>query len=526
MENNYDALIIGSGIAGLTTAINLKKKSKSVAIYTKAKIDDCATSLAQGGIVAVLGNIDSYKAHIDDTLSAGKFINDKKAVSTLSHESKKAIDFLENSGVVFDKDAHNNIITSLEAAHSAKRIVHSSDFTGQNIEKALINTAKKIGIDFYSEVFVTKLLVKNGICFGVTYINLKDKSRKIEIQSTNSKSIVLATGGLGQLYKYTTNPSVSTGDGIVLANSAGAKISNMEFIQFHPTALKGDISPLFLLSESLRGEGGYLVDKTRRRIFINKLSRAELSPRDELAQAIYQMEITGKEIFLLFNHLNCERLKKRFPNIYRELKIRELDLCRSLIPVVPAAHYLCGGVNTDLNGQTNVKNLYAVGEVANTGVHGANRLASNSLLEGVVFGTRVAQNILNKMSTTKHSINKDHFLPIPLSDGRLKVVNVKKVIFTKNDLQKAVKIRRRLQDIMWQNVGIIRHQNLLKTTLYEVDKMITLFKKKKHGYLLDKEVLPSDLIYFMETLNMLQVAKLITQSAISRKKSLGCHYIL
>ncbi|OGK57378.1 L-aspartate oxidase [Candidatus Roizmanbacteria bacterium RIFCSPLOWO2_02_FULL_38_10] len=522
MENKYDVVIIGSGIAGLSSAITLSRKHIRVALLTKAKLSDSATTLAQGGIVSVRDQSDSYQKHITDTLNAGKKINDRKAVTILSHQSRNAIDFLEDCGVNFDQNDRHELITSLEAAHSVKRIVHASDFTGLHVENALIKQAKKNGVKLFPYTYCLDLIINRDQCQGVSVLNLA--SAKPRYQNYYCHHVILATGGLGQLYKFTTNPKVVTGDGIAIATRARVKISNLEFIQFHPTALYGEKSPLFLLSESLRGEGGRLVDASNTRLHSGNGDFLELIARDQLARIVYSQEQQKKEIFLLLGHLDCNFLKKRFPNITKELNKRGFDICRDLIPVVPAAHYSCGGVNTNLNGDTNIKGLHAVGEISNSGVHGANRLASNSLLEGVVFGRRTADNIISKISKRKNSLVTNDIKTIPLSDGRLKVVDKKKVKLTKRDLQKAIKIRQLLQDVMWEKVGIIRNENDLKTALREITLLQDRLQISDQKYQISG-IKTSDLLFILETKNMLTVAKLIVQAALARKESLGCHYV-
>lgn len=365
MEGKYQFIVVGSGLAGLTSALTVVKHGQALLI-SKGKLKDTATNLAQGGIAAVTGPEDSFASHIEDTLTAGAGHNRKKTVEVLVKEGPAAIEWLKRRGVRFDREPGR------EAAHAHRRVMRSSDFTGRVIEAALLKKVRqKQKIQILENCLVKDLIVRNKHCLGVKTAG--------EIYSRN---VILATGGLGQIFAYTTNPKLATGDGLAMAYRAGCKVADLEFIQFHPTALKDKSSPLFLLSESLRGDGAYLVNAKGER-FVD-----ELKPRDVLVRAIIKEQNRG-EVYLDIRHKGAEFIKRRFPNIYRELKKRGFDLTKEPVPVTPAAHYSCGGVKVDEFGRTNIKNLFAFGEVACTGAHGANRLASNSLLEAVVFPRRL-----------------------------------------------------------------------------------------------------------------------------------------
>lgn len=367
MKEKYQYIIVGSGLAGLTSALTLAK-SGSVLLISKSRLVDCATNLAQGGIAAVTTDEDSFSSHIQDTLAAGGFHNNQRAVEILVKSAPAAIRWLRKQGVIFNKHP------ALEAAHSYRRVLRMSDFSGKEIERVLLKKVtqnKKIIV--LENCLVQDLLIEKKQCFGV-------KTTK----NIYGEKVILATGGLGQIFAYTTNPKVATGDGLAMAYRAGCKLVDLEFIQFHPTALKDNSSPLFLLSESLRGEGAYLMNEKGKRFI------SELAQRDIIARAIVKEQEKG-EVYLDIRHRGEKFIKKRFPNIYRELKKRGFDLAGEKIPTMPAAHYSCGGIKVDSYGRTDVKNLFAFGEVACTGVHGANRLASNSLLEAVVFPRRLAQ---------------------------------------------------------------------------------------------------------------------------------------
>lgn len=367
MEGLKQFIVVGSGLAGLTSALTLAKY-RQVLLISKAALKDCATNLAQGGIAAVTTAKDSFSSHIRDTLTAGAFHNNKQAMEILIKSAPAAIKWLREQGVKFDKNP------SLEAAHSYRRVLRISDFSGREIEKVLLKKIKQNkNIKVLENCSVRDLLVENKQCFGVR-----------TTKNIYSEKVILATGGLGQIFAYTTNPKVATGDGLAMAYRAGCKVVDLEFIQFHPTALKDNSSPLFLLSESLRGEGAYLVNEKGERFI------SELAPRDILARAIVKEQKKG-EVYLDISRRGKKFIKKRFPNIYHELKRRGFNLVKEKIPITPAAHYSCGGIKVDSYGRTNIANLFAFGEVACTGVHGANRLASNSLLEAVVFPRRLGQ---------------------------------------------------------------------------------------------------------------------------------------
>ncbi|PIP63758.1 L-aspartate oxidase [Candidatus Roizmanbacteria bacterium CG22_combo_CG10-13_8_21_14_all_34_12] len=488
MKNNFDYIIIGSGIAGLTTALTLGD-SGSVAIFTKKNPSDSSTNLAQGGMAAMIGKGDQADWHIEDTMKSGDFHNKKEAVSFLVKNSKEALFWLKKQGVLFDAKP------SLEAGHRLPRIFHTTDFTGKDIEKNLlkkISENKKISL--FKNSLAIDLIVKNNICQGV-FVLIEDN----KIVPFFSKAIVLATGGSGQVYQWTTNPEVVTGDGLAMAIRAKAKVADLEFVQFHPTAFKGKSSPLFLLSERLRGEGAKLVDKDGKQ-FVN-----ELLPRDIVARAVFEKQKTS-EVYLTMAHLDKKEIKRKLPNIYKKLLTHGYYLTHDRIPVTPAAHYQCGGVVTDLDGKTSVKNLFAVGEVARTGVHGANRLASNSLLEGVVWGRRAGNNI-KKIRNSKFEIRNKKFkyskILIKLNKNNKKILN---------------KIKSDIQKTMWEKVGIVRRKN-------EMLEALKIFKNYKIqlGKIKAKDGVSLQLI---EASNLTEVALAITQAALNRPKSLGAHYLV
>lgn len=476
MKLKKDFIVVGSGIAGLNAALTIADYG-NVTIITKKTITDSSTNIAQGGVAAVTHKEDSISSHETDTMTAGAFYNNKRAVQFLVKNGKNAIDQLIKIGVCFEKK------TTLEAAHSFPRILHATDITGHEIEKALVKKVLKTkNITVLENTYATDLIVKNNTCFGVQI--LKDQA----IYDLFGRCVILATGGTGQLYLNTTNPDVVTGDGIAMTHRAGAKLLDLEFVQFHPTALKEKGSPLFLLSEALRGEGAYLVDKKGNR-FIK-----ELAPRDVVARAIFAKQKEGT-VYLDIRHKGKEFLTKRFPTIYQTLKTKGYDLAQDLVPITPAAHFLCGGITTDLNGQTSIKNLFAYGEIACTSVHGANRLASNSLLEGVVFSSQI-----------KHCI-KD----LPKESI---VITTNKIIYASTKIKNDYK--KQIQEIMWQLVGVERSKKGLLSAIKQLSAI------KKTIDTLTKKGINEKLL---EAKNMAQSGLLIAQAASKRKTSLGTHYI-
>jgi len=487
---SVDFVVVGSGIAGLNTALTLAPFGK-VLIITKNKPHISSTALAQGGIAAVIKKDDSLTSHKNDTLAAGYQHNKKTAVNVLVKGGKNAVEKLEQLGVLFDREENGDYVSSFEAAHSYPRILHATDFTGREIENALLKTInKQPAIEMWEDTMAVDLIVKDNQCFGLQV--LKNNS----IINLYSRAVILATGGIGQLYQWTTNPVVSTGDGIAIAYSVGAKLTDLEFIQFHPTALKENESPLLLLSEALRGEGALLINSNHERFMKKIHPMAELAPRDVVARAIFSQQKNG-EVFLDISHKKRTFLQKRFPNLLRELQKRGYDLTSQPIPVTPAVHFLCGGITTDTYGRTSLKNLFAYGEVAATGVHGANRLASNSLLEGMAFSKRI-----------KYCIDE---LP---KNPRVINVNKKTLVPSPYHLVPE-KIKTRIRSIMWHYVGIVRNVKGLKTAEKELKELQSELGKQNG---INASIL--------ETHNMLTVGLLVIKAAQKRKKSLGTHYII
>ncbi len=494
----YDVVIIGSGLAGLNSALHASKYGK-VLVITKTKLLESNSHYAQGGIAAVFEHGDNFKKHFEDTMTAGAHHNDKKAVKYFVEHAPKTIKMLQKLGVHFEKSSKGDYALNQEAGHQYKRIVHVGDHTGKSIMDVLAGRVRaKKNITVFENSFALDLIVKNKSCFGVKLI--KDKKNL----AVYGRRVILASGGCGQLFQYTTNPKVTTGDGIALAARAGCRIKDMEFIQFHPTAFAKGKSPLFLISETLRGEGALLINAKGER-FMPKYHRlAELAPRDIVARAMYEEHKKGG-IYLDIRHINSKNLQKKFPTILRYLKKQGYDLSKDLIPVTPAAHYLCGGVETDLYGKTNISNLYAIGEVACTGLHGANRLASNSLLEAAVMSEHVMDAPLPEMSSLRADAN--------LSKIRKKFPLIQPVsIKLKPSSKNLSSTRQKLQKLMWDCAGIVRTKKLLN----KAEKQIRSTKKRISKY-------PPN-VKKIELENMLLVSELIIKAALKRKKSLGAHY--
>lgn len=484
---HFDVIIIGSGISGLNFALRAAQEKKKTLIVTKKEIAEAGTNFAQGGIAAVLSKVDNFDKHVSDTLVAGSYHNDEKAVNYMVKHGPDAIRRLIEFGVPFATHLDKLLLTR-EGGHSERRIAFVSDYTGQAIEKALVEKVKNNPfISLYEHTFAAELLVKEGICYGVQIINNESKNIFANI-------IVLATGGIGQLFEHTTNPEISTGDGLGMAARAGCKFKDLEFVQFHPTALNLKGKPKFLISEAVRGEGAHLLNSKGKRFMIGKHKLAELAPRDIVSRAIYEEEKEGS-VFLDLRHKTKDYLETRFPQIYLKLKDYGIKMEKDLIPISPAAHYMCGGIKVNLRGETGVKNLFAFGEVTCTGVHGANRLASNSLLEALVFSNGI-------LAGTKAKIGN---LPkfSPLKTQKISTVEKKSII----------QIRKELKKTMWKNVGIVRNEQGLTTAVNELNRLRkTLNEIKKIA------------IETIETKNMIEASLLIAKAALKNRKSIGCHF--
>ncbi len=506
MAQQYDTLIIGSGLAGLTLALQLADQQK-VCLVSKRQISDSASNWAQGGIAAVINHKDSVEAHIKDTLIAGAGLCDEAITRMIIEHGREAVEWLIDLGVEFtrendDSDFH----LTREGGHSHRRILHVADATGKAVQETLAQRVRKhpnitilenhIAVD----LITTKKLHKTqkNSCLGAYVLDIASgKVLTIGAQHTS-----LATGGAGKVYLYTTNPDVSTGDGIAMAWRAGCRISNMEFVQFHPTCLFHPQEKSFLISEAVRGEGGLLKLADGTRFMPNHDERAELAPRDVVARAIdFEMKRLGLDcVYLDITHKSPAFIKKHFPTIHQRCLALGIDITTSPIPVVPAAHYSCGGVMTNHHGQTDIDNLYAIGETSCTGLHGANRLASNSLLECLVLARAAAANILKAKPRTMPDLPYWDESRVTDADEEILITH------TWNELRR----------FMWNYVGIVRTNKRLSRAMHRIQ----MLRDEVHEFYSNFRV-SNNLI---ELRNLLQVSELIVKSAMQRQESRGLHY--
>ena len=492
---HYDYIIVGSGIAGLYIAL-LAIERGSTLILTKGNIDDCNTKYAQGGIAVAMDKDDSPELHFKDTVAAGDGLCDAETVRILTDEAADCIADLINFGVPFDTlDGEINL--TREAAHSVPRVMHAGgDATGEHIEVTLSRQVRSAPINVLENCLAGEILAQNGRVLGVRALDCRTGS----VEEYHCRFLILATGGAGKLFKYTTNSDVVTGDGIALAFEAGAEISDMEFFQFHPTVLRLPGVAPFLISEAVRGEGGILKNVEGHRFMPNYAAEAELATRDIVARSIvYEMKKTHSDrVFLDVTHLPSRLITTRFPHIYRFCRDHGLDITKGLIPVAPAAHYLMGGVKVNIWGETNIPGLFAAGETACTGVHGANRLASNSLLESVVFSKRVMQRI-EMTAPPRHREER--------SDEAISYCLPRREV-----LPKVPRLNLpNLQSLMWDKVGIIRSGKSLKEAAGILATWESLLSQ------------PSDRPSY-ELNNLVLCARLVTEAALLRKESRGAHF--
>ncbi len=508
--SKYSTIIIGSGIAGLYSALKMEQQVKlpdGLLLVTKSKLGESNSKYAQGGMVAVLkeNKADSTSSHISDTIKAGAGLSEFNTVKFISENSDKVVKDLLKFGVEFDRDENNNFCFTKEAAHSVRRILHSGgDATGRMIELALCKkVSENENIEIYEDTDAVELLVTSGECKGVIVYN--DNTQ--EYETIYSPVVILATGGIGQLYKYTTNPIGATGDGVALAYKAGALMQDMEFVQFHPTALAVDTGEnRFLISEAVRGEGAKLCDADGVEFMSKYDDRRELAPRDIVTRANFNemKENNVDNVYLNATCIDSTKLTRRFPTISKKCLEIGIDIAHDFIPVAPAAHYYMGGVKANLRGETSIKGLYAIGEVACTGLHGGNRLASNSLLECVVCAYSVSEYLKSIELKTPKQINE----------------SIKSIIdnYSNEDLildeLNIPQMKERLKDIMWDNVGIFRDEKSLMTAISELKNLQKEFPRM-HKCLNREEY---------EFRNMLIVGMLIANCALLRKESRGAHY--
>ena len=495
---DFDYIIIGSGIAGLNTAL-LAREHGSTLILTKGQVDDCNTRYAQGGIAAAIGAGDTPALHMQDTLSAGAGLCDRDAVEVLTADGPQRVANLIQWGVPFDT-MHGEISLGMEGAHSRPRILHAGgDATGQHIELALAARVAESDIKVLEYTLATSLVVEQGRAVAVESLD----SRTGKPETYSGKHIVIGTGGAGQLYKYTTNPQVATGDGVALAFRAGARVMDMEFYQFHPTALRLKGAPTFLLSEAMRGEGAVLRDREGRAFMPQYHPLADLAPRDVVSRAIAsEMEKAGGEtVYLDISHLPGSLVQSRFPTIYHFCLNYGLDITREPAPVAPAAHYMMGGIKIDTWGRTNVPGLYACGEAACSAVHGANRLASNSLLDTLVFARRLVSDSLGHAPEELPGDGEsgDNTLVRRLQD-RAAVCATMPSLGLEN-----------LQDLTWRNAGINRTGSRLLLSA----RILSLWQRTMPT--------PTDRASW-ELSNMVLLARLVVESALLRQESRGSHF--
>jgi L-aspartate oxidase len=487
----FETVIIGSGLAGLTAAFHSSKHG-SVAIVTKSQLDTSNSYYAQGGIAAAISDDDSPELHLHDTRVAGRGLCDYDAVEILVNEGRERVLELIDMGMAFDKK-NGKFVLGLEGGHSKRRILHAGgDATGKELTCFMLQKVKEQPeIKSFEYVAVVKLLHEEGCILGVQGYDFTTGKNLI----FKTKAVILATGGLSRLYARSTNPHTATGEGIAIAYEAGAKISDLEFIQFHPSALYIPGKEAYLISEAVRGEGAWLLDENGERFMKDIHPLAELAPRDVVAYSIFRKIQKSKtnHIYLSLKHLDSEKIKKRFQHIYLQLKEFGLDLTSDLIPISPAAHYMVGGIKTNLTGETNISGLFVCGEAASTGVMGANRLASNSLLECLVFGKRASD---KASKTTPPKCNLKNIDPV--------------YIDTSNET-KFLEIQNELAMLMSENLGIVRTKEDMKKTLQRLTDLENEFRNVQNEYNL------------LKIRNSVTVCKLITQAALARKESRGGH---
>lgn len=503
IEHNCDVLVVGSGAAGLSLALNLADHA-NVIILCKGPIQEGSTFYAQGGIAAVFDENDTIDSHIQDTMVAGAGLCDKQAVTFTATQAKSSMEWLIHSGVPFDKnDDGTDYHLTREGGHSHRRILHAADATGKAVQTTLIDRAlAHPNIHLLEKYNAVDLIKKDSACVGA-YVWNRDSER---VETIAAKNVVLATGGASKVYQYTSNPDVSSGDGIAMAWRAGCRVANMEFNQFHPTCLFHPEARNFLLTEALRGEGAFLRRPDGTRFMPDFDERAELAPRDIVARAIdFEMKRLGVDcMYLDITHKSAEFIQSHFPTIYEKCLSLGIDMTKEPMPVVPAAHYTCGGVMTNMQGATDVAHLYAVGEVAYTGLHGANRMASNSLLECVVFAGAAASDILAGLSEIELQTELKPWDESQVTDSDEEVV----IAHNWHELRL----------FMWDYVGIVRTDKRLQRAL----RRVQLLRQEIHEYYANFRVSNN----LLELRNLTQVAELIIRCALSRKESRGLHYSL
>lgn len=494
-----DVLIIGSGVAGLSLALYLDD-SISINMITKSAPEDSSTFKAQGGIACVTAVEDTFEEHIEDTLTAGDGLCSRRIVEKVVGDAPQRIEDLKKWGVRFT-GGNKTPELGKEGGHSKRRIMHHEDRTGEEIESKLLSGCRRLrNVKIFAHHTAINLIEKDKRCRGAYVLD----NNSLEVKTFAAKVVILATGGCGKVYLYTSNPDVSTGDGIAMALRVGAKIANMEFIQFHPTGLYSNQEQSFLITEAMRGEGANLVNSRGRKFMARYDARKELAPRDIVGRAIdSEMKKEGSKCVYLDIHSyrSAEFIKKRFPLIYGRLQLLGIDITKENIPVVPVAHYCCGGVHVDESGYSGVRGLFALGECAHTGLHGANRLASNSLLEALVYSHRAS-------------------LKIPKIIKNVNIENVKQWKYTGTRLpREQIFIEHNwmaLRRLMWNYVGIVRSTRRLKEAVKRIEIIENEVNYYYWNYLITQGLI--------EMRNLVDVAKIIIKSAMKRKESRGLHY--
>lgn len=506
-EFQYDVLIIGSGASGLGLALQLPPSTR-VAVLSKAALTSGSTYQAQGGIAAVLDNTDTAQSHIQDTITAGANLSRANAVAFTVEHGKESIDWLIRQGVPFTREGNEYHLTQ-EGGHSHRRIIHSADATGQAIQQTLIERATESpNIDLFEECIAVDLITRHKLnlagnrCIGAYVLN----NLTGHVDVFKASAVVLGTGGVSKAYLYTSNPDGASGDGIAMAWRAGCRVGNLEFNQFHPTCLYHPQAKSFLITEAVRGEGGHLLLPDGERFMLRFDQRGELAPRDIVARAIdHEMKRLGCDcVFLDISHKPADFVKQHFPTIYERCLGYGIDITQQPIPVVPAAHYTCGGIMINQHGMTDVDGLYAIGETAFTGLHGANRLASNSLLECIVYASSAAKHIAENLS-------EQCDLPaIPAWDESQVTDSDEDVVIAHNWDE--------LRRFMWDYVGIVRTDKRLQRAKHRVDLLQQEITEYYSNYKVTRDLL--------ELRNLAVVADLIIRSALLRKESRGLHYTL
>ncbi len=498
MTAQCDFLVIGSGVAGLRAALGLAEAG-TVVVLTKADPRESNTGYAQGGIAVAMGEDDSPALHERDTMAAGDHLCIPKAVRVLVEDGRRYVQQLIDWGARFDRDEHGSLALGREAAHSVRRVLHARDATGREIGRVLWErVAADARIRVLDNTDVLSLIERDGVCTGATFVGADGR-----VQQVLASRTLLATGGAGQVFRETTNPTVATGDGVAMAFEAGARTSDLEFLQFHPTVLHVPNAPRFLLSEALRGEGGALINDAGERFVTRSEPAGDLASRDLVARAIVrEMERTGGRVYLSLAHLDPDYVRRRFPTIAEACAQAGLDLAVDRIPVSPAAHYMMGGVQTDVDARTSLPGLFAAGEVACTGVHGANRLASNSLLEGLVFGARAAATMQDELRAAGLPPDVEPFRERPGDAGDAGPADAMAV-----------------RDLMWRHVGLVRTAEGLREAVTRLTGWRAAVTRESPP----SAAVPSD-VNRWRLGRLMTVGLLIAHAALRREESRGGHY--